>query len=154
MKRGRLLVSVGCVIQLPLRIIATVTTPEVVGAKESLLQLRERVFASDIHLAWLNRSDSTMTGTRVLDWLRHARWLNESTLDLDLVCIDCIHCLDSLLEVDELCRRLQVTHAIVDSTDWIPGLSNVPHQYLMLGQREEAFASLTWESIQRRILNE
>lgn len=153
LKRGRLLVSVGCVIQLPLRVVCTVSTPQVTGAKESIHRLQQQIFASDIHLVWISSMQQGVSLGRLLDWLRHAGWVFERTGDLDLVGVDRVIILDTWNQMKDYCVSHQITHAVYDSNEWADFVESVPCRYL-LSSSEQSQGIETWQELERRLLDE
>lgn len=154
MKRGRLLVSAGCVVQLPLRVVYVASCAEVFGAKASIARLRDEMFASDVHLVWLTTMGQGVSLNRLTDWLKFHGWMNERVGDLDLVGIDCVHLLDSKKAISDLCLEADITHAVVDGPEWTDAITMVPNRYMLLGQGLNSGDPSAWISMERRILNE
>lgn len=145
LKRGRLLVSVGCIINLPMRIVCTVSTPAVEGAKSSLIRLKEEIFACDIFVAWVKELNQGVSSDRLIEWFRNRGWIKETGKDVDLIGIDCVHVFDSFSDVNQFSLQTHLTHAIVDSDQWIGRIEAIPRHYLL---------SDSWTELERRLLNE
>lgn len=143
MKNGKILISVGCMIQLPMKIVCCISTKEIDGAS-SVIQTMKAKFATEIFLGWAEDWGSGVSLDRVIEWLRFRGWIKEAKDDLDLFSYDRLVIVATVDDLAKRCASERITHLVGDSDRWLSIGTSATKRCLLSGHR-------TWKDIEREL---
>jgi hypothetical protein len=150
--RECLLVSAGCIIRVTERKAGIFGPSLIRDARESLVELKSRRFATDIYVL-LSSSQFLEHGQ---DWLKEMKFYNDCITDFDIVGNDRVIPFSESEFVDFV-KRVEVTHFVCDCTDPFKLVADRDIQRYLFngnGQNEPCVTAVdSWKDLVKGILS-